>query len=340
MANDEEIVLEPTTKQGVRTRSQSMHQTVPETMTDEHETDDAASVDIPTAFDHIIIDIVGWQKDSDCYQALVQNDYVDIQTILAEYHTGTASTLRFNADEKSRLAPPALLMDNKIACLTEFITKKTDYITSDDPNETLLSITKDEWDSFRKEYIKAKVEASTPIFMAHGSSPSYHTPTKSDAGTSYSSGYSGPAKTDAEKFRELKRDKTDFTVFHRDSDWDTWNQSLDINVRYHKCTEVTNPDYVPQSPAEVDLFKEKQMFMMSIWDKTLKTKKGLQILRRHRNDHDAQAVYSELLDYYTNSTHAKLASRALWNAIVSTQLNPDEVSVPYETSLNILLDQM
>jgi len=78
---------------------------------------------------------------------------------------------------------------------------------------------------------------------------------------------------------------------------------------------------VPSTPAEKDLFAEKQKYMFAVFERTLLTDVGKSLVRNHEDDADTQEVYKAVVDYYHKSTKSSLDSADLLSYITSICLS-------------------
>ena len=62
---------------------------------------------------------------------------------------------------------------------------------------------------------------------------------------------------------------------------------------------MLNPDCLPVTNNDVNLFIEKQKFMHAVFDKTLQTDRGKKHVREHEGDYNDQSVYKKLNSFYT-----------------------------------------
>ena len=353
MSTNEESDFSTVPARGVLTRSQTTLQVITEPTDDATSVasihDDATSVasvhsthsnSPKSAYDHLLIDILGWQTNSDCYQALLQCGYNTVRAIVVDYTHGTAATLRFNGPDRARLAPPVMMLDNRIGCFQNYLSSLPEYLEARGNNDVLEQfindLTPDAWYVFQADFVSKQRAMMASPFQPDRNSP-YQTPDRASiGGNSNSSSFKAP-ETEAERFLNTKRDKNDFKAFSKDGDWFTWSNSTKLQMKHHKCENVLDPDYVPTTQAAIDLHREQCAYVMSVWDRILKTHKGQEILRNHCADNDAQAVWKELCDYYTTSTRAKLENRALYHQLHNIRFDPDETSVTYEVAISNLL---
>ena len=92
-------------------------------------------------------------------------------------------------------------------------------------------------------------------------------------------------------------------------------------ARSHHVEEVLDPSYVPATPDDIALFKEKQTFMYSVLLHCLQTDMGKSIVRGHDKDGDAQKVYDEWISYSTTSTKAQIAVADIMSYVTSVKLD-------------------
>jgi hypothetical protein len=123
----------------------------------------------------------------------------------------------------------------------------------------------------------------------------------------------------AQEFQKgVKRDKSQYEKLQRGSDFPRWNRSLKATAKAHGCCHVLDDNYFPSEPEEVELFELQKAFMYSVFDYTLQTDKGKEIVIDHEHDQDGQLVYQDLYNHYTKSIDATLKSDELREYITST----------------------
>ena len=126
----------------------------------------------------------------------------------------------------------------------------------------------------------------------------------------------------AEDFkRGIKRDPNHYSVFKEDKQWDSWRRSTISTARSHGCEQVFQPKYRPSSKDDKALFDEKQKFVYSVFETTLKTDMGKYFVRQHEHDYDAQAVFAKLEKHAISSTQATLDSSGLLAYLTSAKFD-------------------
>ena len=121
-----------------------------------------------------------------------------------------------------------------------------------------------------------------------------------------------PTSSEAALFqRSIKQNPSDYTKFKDDSRWKQWHRHLKATVNSHGLTDVLNPDYIPSTDDEIQLFTLQNTFMYSVFESTLQTTKSRHIVQTHECSADAQQVYATLLDVYEENLTISLQATDL-----------------------------
>jgi hypothetical protein len=88
----------------------------------------------------------------------------------------------------------------------------------------------------------------------------------------------------------------------------------------HDVSDVFNSTFVPSTAESTLLFKAKQEFVYSVFNRCVQTDTGKSIVREHEHDYNAQAVYTKLVQQATTSTKAKLSRDKLVIEITTSLL--------------------
>src|SRR5210317_2142686 len=126
-----------------------------------------------------------------------------------------------------------------------------------------------------------------------------------------------PAKSSQ---RGIKIDPAAYIPLKTDSDWDSFNRSLHATARVHNLGNVPDPQYVPASADEMDLFQRQQAFMYYVFVDNLQTNTGKQLVRKYQSTYDAQQIYVELLEHFTTSAAAATDASDLMTWITTKKL--------------------
>ena len=120
----------------------------------------------------------------------------------------------------------------------------------------------------------------------------------------------------------IKRDLSSYPVFKDEKHFDHYSRTLQIITKQHEVNEILNPNYRPgTTPAEIELFEAKNTFMFSVFNATLLTDKGKNIVRKHLSTMNAQAVWDELVQHMTNSTKGFTEKRRLTEYVCTVVLD-------------------
>jgi len=102
------------------------------------------------------------------------------------------------------------------------------------------------------------------------------------------------------QFHKKKRPQTDYSMsLDNVMQWSEWDRQLRAVVHTQGLEKVLEPLYTPVAGSdEEEVFDEMLGIMYSVFVKLVKETKGLQIVKAHQIDRDAQAIYKELSEYY------------------------------------------
>jgi hypothetical protein len=161
-----------------------------------------------------------------------------------------------------------------------------------------MSLTTDQWNELTQEDFYSFRTSSSAI----GYNPVAQAPTpRGAAGT-------GTYTYGLNDFRKgIRRDSSVYPVFKDDKHFNNWNRSVLSQARAHDVSDVFNSRFVPSTAESILLFKAKQEFVYSVFNRCVQTDTGKSIVREHDHDYNAQAVYTKLVQQATTSTKAKLS---------------------------------
>ena len=124
----------------------------------------------------------------------------------------------------------------------------------------------------------------------------------------------------AEFRKGMKRDKTHYTELRDEKQWDDWKRKTVATVYAHGCENVISPSYNPTTADETLLFIEQNKFMYDVFTTILKTSMGRHYTRQHESTRDAQAVWSDYMQYMRTSSKADIELEDLMTGITSLRL--------------------
>lgn len=274
------------------------------------------------AFDHILNNVFERGDDSSLKIALLRQGINDITT-LANIRKETIGLLQYEdtRDEVTTLKTINLGDQSLMLCFRDYIVFRK---TKGDPIEDgWTEITQEDFDNFRvdPDYIQS-VDAPPPaMMMAPRGLPM---PPRSPRGPPPTSG-TAHSSTPADLFRRgIKRDSNLFPTLKDERFNDTWHRSFANQARAQGVSEILDASFVPTGTEQVELFREKQMYMYAVLESKVITDKGKAIVRRYEESGNAQKVYAELVEHHLRSTKAMIESSTILSYITSVRLGNGE----------------
>ena len=129
-------------------------------------------------------------------------------------------------------------------------------------------------------------------------------------------------KTASENFRRgIKHDMTLFKDITKDEGWEPWHRHLITTCRAQNLENIRVPIYTPADVNETELFDEQKTYMYAVFERTVKTQTGIEIVRKFHSLYNAQAVYEDLVKAYESSTRADIESNNLFRYISSANIS-------------------
>ena len=109
--------------------------------------------------------------------------------------------------------------------------------------------------------------------------------------------------------------------FNSDANWISWNAHLHALAAIHGVSCVLDPEFVPTTADEVQLFRAQQDFVYSVFHRCLKSPGSKKIIRANEHTRDAQQVYKLLLAEYSDNAHVKIRIKKLTTELSTLQLD-------------------
>ena len=79
-----------------------------------------------------------------------------------------------------------------------------------------------------------------------------------------------------------------------------------MSARAHECEEILQPTFRPRGDADsLELFRSKNDFMYSVFNKCLLSDMGKTIVRKHLDNMNAQRVWEQFATHMTTSSKDK-----------------------------------
>jgi len=130
-----------------------------------------------------------------------------------------------------------------------------------------------------------------------------------------------PPRHEKSFFETIKISLNDFKDLSSDSNWHEYHRNLKATATAHRCSEVLDLSYNPNTPYEVKELKDKSTYMYSVFLRTLKTNKSKKHVRKYEVQQDGRAVYRALVAEYKAGTDADLERYRLETKIRDYRIN-------------------
>ncbi|GAX18752.1 hypothetical protein FisN_26Hu045 [Fistulifera solaris] len=275
-----------------------------------------------TAFEHLMLNVYGKvTKDSPIYKALVANGMDSCMHFKYDNEPQYIDALSYMDERGNRIQP----LNGAIISLIKFHKFVRSLNTRNYRTESsFYAVTFEMWE----EHYSRPVPDDVPVSSMH---PGFVIPSPPASPTkSVHTSYAPYTPTKAQNFMKAKRNEAAFMVLKHQNQWLDWYDSTRRHADNQDCSEVLDPDYVPLTEEDEELFKLQKKYMLAVFDTTLKTAKSRQILNAHIEDKDAQAVFREVLEYYTDSTNSSLTAQDLLAKLMRVRMLTDGKGMSYE----------
>jgi hypothetical protein len=251
------------------------------------------------AFDHVLDIVLARGDDTPLKQALIQNGYTDNHA-LTLLSIDVIDTLTYNESETTTDVQVLRFEKALISAFLDFIIHRN--LNNNPVGNNWTSITKEAFDEFRIDpnYLASRRSGQTVQI------PSY-TPKQ--------------ITSSAELFRKgVRRDQNIFPTLKDEKFHDSWHRGFENQAHAQLVAEVLDPNYVPPTPQDQEVFEMKQIFIYTVLEGKVMTSKGKEIIRKFEDTRDGQKVYKELTHYHRSSTAASMAARDIMGYLTSVTI--------------------
>ena len=122
--------------------------------------------------------------------------------------------------------------------------------------------------------------------------------------------------------RGIKRDISAYPTLKDEKYYESFKRSVLVTARAHDCEEILQPTIRPKGDADsLELFRLKNDFMYSVFNKCLLSDMGKTIVRKHLDNMNAQQVWEEFATHMTTSSKDKAEKRRLHTYVTTTVLD-------------------
>ena len=162
--------------------------------------------------------------------------------------------------------------------------------------------------------------------------------------------------------RGIKRDISAYPTLKDEKYYEFFKRSVLVTARAHDCEEILQPTFRSRHDADsLELFRLKNDFMYSVFNKCLLSDMGKTIVRKHLDNINAQRVWEEFATHMTTSSKGKAEKHRLHTHVTTTvldkswkgtteqfilhfneqfrqldEVSPPDKSLPYTTRLTLL----
>ena len=189
--------------------------------------------------------------------------------------------------------------------------------------DNCMEITREEWGIYR----------CSPHFSAYINGAGTATPATLTTVQS--------TRTKAEDFnRSLKIDPTYYPFLKDDKGFNSFEIKLVAQARIHGMSNVLDPNYIPSTIQDIELFDRHQSFMFSMFATHVSTSKGKELIRKCKDKYDAQKLWSDLRTYHRESAKSEGRKSTLMTWITSTKLDRDSWQGSHEDFITHWTEQV
>ena len=122
--------------------------------------------------------------------------------------------------------------------------------------------------------------------------------------------------------RGIKRDISTYPTLKDEKYYESFKRSVLVTARAHDCEEILQPTYRPRGDADsLELFRLKNDFMYSVFNKCLLSDMGKTIVRKHLDHMNAEWVCEEFATHMTTSSKGKAEKHRLHTYVTTTVLD-------------------
>ena len=137
-----------------------------------------------------------------------------------------------------------------------------------------------------------------------------------------------PVLSAAAEFKKgIKRDITAFTVYRERKAWETWYREFSATAKAQGLGNVLDPDYVPATLDDDEVFKLEQEYTFAVFTKCLKQSEASELVLKftgpqaNNDEGNAQKLHSELVQLMTSGIVARNERQRLEGVLSTTKLN-------------------
>ena len=118
--------------------------------------------------------------------------------------------------------------------------------------------------------------------------------------------------------RSIKKDSESYPAFKKARFWDAWNRELISKAHLHEISDLFNPNFVPATNAESQLFELQKKFLYAVFLSKVTVADGINIVKTEK---DAQKCYQALVFRFEQSAEATMDAQSIREKIQDLKLD-------------------
>ena len=123
---------------------------------------------------------------------------------------------------------------------------------------------------------------------------------------------------------KTKRDKTSFDILRDDSEYTSWVDPFQDEIRVQKLDRLISPDFEPSHLTDYfdkQLYEEQNIYLWTVLRRVLDNPLGRTCISNHQRDKDARAVYFEHMNLMEASNAQPFAVDRLWGKLEALHIS-------------------
>lgn len=241
------------------------------------------------------------------YVLITMKYLIDLQIL--DKHTLSLLTADVIDDKRKVVCPNATMniwLQNSLMILSDMIKGFADSLggTRHSMESTISKIKMDDWNEY-KEGWKKKQTTVIPSLKP----------------TSANTGSNSNTQSNASNFsRNNLKDRSQYKVLKDERQYNNWQILFSAVAITHELDELFDDSCVPGvSPDEQALWNKKQQFVSSVFDLTLKTDYGKNLVQKYQDTFDSQTIWQGLVKYMKTSSKSNLTASDLLAWLTSSK---------------------
>lgn len=121
--------------------------------------------------------------------------------------------------------------------------------------------------------------------------------------------------------KKIKLDADKYPVLKRESQWASWYDVFAATAKLQGAADVLDSTYKPRDTSAKELFDRLQLFMYTVFARSLLTPFGKSLVSQHNSDHDSQQIWVKLVQHMNRSIVGETRAQTMLEEIFSDRLD-------------------